>query len=122
MNSWEQFAHILQPRNFFTAVEHVGGAVLEKIFSCLARGGTVVTCGATAGREVRFDLWPFFVKQQRLVGSYGRTRADLTATLEWVRDGKLKPVIDRVFPLAETPLAFAALRQRTVLGKVVVRP
>ena len=103
-------------------VEHVGGKVLGQVFNCLARGGTVVTCGATAGREVSLDLWPFFVKQQRLVGSYGRTRQDLVTTLEWARAGKLKPVIDRIFPLNETPAAFAALRQRTVLGKVVVRP
>src|ERR1043166_408540 len=51
-------------------VEHVGGKVLEQVFSCLARGGTIVTCGATAGRDVSLNLWPLFVKQQRLIGSY----------------------------------------------------
>jgi NADPH:quinone reductase-like Zn-dependent oxidoreductase len=103
-------------------VEHVGGAVLEQVFTCLARGGSVVTCGATAGREPTLNLWPFFVKQQRLIGSYGRNRADMAATLEWARDGKLKPVIDRVFPLAQAAEAFAQLRGRAVLGKVLVQP
>ncbi|MBI2928706.1 MAG: zinc-binding dehydrogenase [Verrucomicrobia bacterium] len=103
-------------------VEHVGGQVLEQVFSCLARGGTVVTCGATAGREVALNLWPFFVKQQRLVGSYGRNRTDTQTTLEWAAAGKLKPVIDRVYPLADTPQAFAAVRNRDVLGKVLVKP
>jgi len=46
--------------------------VLEQAFNCLARGGAIVTCGATAGREVMLNLWPFFVKEQRLIGSYGR--------------------------------------------------
>lgn len=101
-------------------VEHVGGEVLVKVFECLARGGTVVTCGATAGREVALNLWPFFVKQQRLIGSYGRDRADMEATLDWAAQGRLKPVIDRVVPLEETPAAFAALRARTVMGKVLV--
>ncbi len=101
-------------------VEHVGGEVLQKCFECLARGGTIVTCGATAGREVPFNLWPFFVKQQRFIGSYGRNRADMQATLEWAAAGKLKPVIDSVFPLAQTAAAFARLRSRNVLGKVVV--
>ncbi|MEY2465601.1 MAG: hypothetical protein QOD03_122, partial [Verrucomicrobiota bacterium] len=64
-------------------VEHVGGEVLLKCFECLARNGTIVTCGATAGREVKLNLWPLFVKQQRLVGSYGRNRADMEATLAW---------------------------------------
>jgi len=103
-------------------IEHVGGEVLTKCFDCLARGGTIVTCGATAGREVKLNLWPLFVKQQRLVGSYGRTLADLQATLDWAHAGKLKPVIDSVFPLAEAPAAFAKLRSRSVLGKVLILP
>jgi len=102
-------------------VEHVGGKVLEQAFNCLARGGAIVTCGATAGREVTLNLWPFFVKEHRLIGSYGRNRVDLERTLEWAAAGKLRPVIHRIFPLEETPRAFAALRDRTVLGKLVIR-
>lgn len=109
-------------RGVDVVVEHVGGPVLEQVFHCLARGGTVVTCGATAGREVTLRLWPFFVKQHRLVGSYGRTRRDLVTTLDWAAAGRLRPVIDRVLPLAEAAAGFAALRARVVLGKVVVEP
>ena len=103
-------------------VEHVGGKVLEQVFNCVVRGGTVVTCGATAGREVTFNIWPLFVKQHRLIGSYVRNRADLTATLEWAAEGKLKPAIDRILPLEETVSGYAALRQRAVLGKVLIKP
>lgn len=103
-------------------VEHVGGPVLQQGFNCLARGGTIVTCGATAGRQVPFDLWPFFVKQQRLVGSYGRNVADFKATLAWAAEGRLKPVLDSVVPLAEAPKAYGRLRSRQVLGKIVVTP
>ena len=101
-------------------IEHVGGEVLVKCFDCLARNGTIVTCGATAGREVTLNLWPFFVKQQRLIGSYGRNRADMIATLEWAAARKLRPVIHSVLPLARTAEAFAALRERRVLGKLVI--
>jgi 2-desacetyl-2-hydroxyethyl bacteriochlorophyllide A dehydrogenase len=103
-------------------VEHVGGPILERIFGCLARGGTIVTCGATAGNKVNLDLWPLFVKQQRLIGSYGRNSADLKATLEWAASGKLKPVIDSTLPLSKTAEAFQRLRAREVLGKVVIEP
>ena len=123
MGTWpSEVRRLTGRRGVDVVVEHVGGAVLEQAFACLARGGTVVTCGATAGREPRLDLWPFFVKQQRLVGSYGRNRSDLAATLDWAAAGHLKPVIDRILPLAETPAAFAALRARTVRGKILVRP
>jgi 2-desacetyl-2-hydroxyethyl bacteriochlorophyllide A dehydrogenase len=103
-------------------VEHVGGALLPQVFQCLARGGTVVTCGATAGREVTLNLWPLFVKQQRLVGSYGRNRADFERTLEWAAAGRLKPVIDSTYPLPRAAEALAHLRSRAALGKVLVEP
>ena len=109
-------------RGVDVVVEHIGGEGLPKVFECLARGGTVVTCGATAGRNVTFDLWPFFVKQQRLVGSYGRSRADMVETLAWAADGRLQAVVDAVLPLAETGEAFARLRARQVLGKLVIVP
>jgi NADPH:quinone reductase-like Zn-dependent oxidoreductase len=103
-------------------VEHVGGEVLGQCFDCLARGGTIVTCGATAGREVKLNLWPIFVKQQRLVGSYGRNRRDIETTLAWAAAGKLKAVIDSVVPLADTAAAFSRLRARAVQGKLVIEP
>jgi 2-desacetyl-2-hydroxyethyl bacteriochlorophyllide A dehydrogenase len=117
-----EIRRITGKRGVDVVVEHVGGEVLRKCFECLARGGTIVTCGATAGNEAALNLWPFFVKQQRLIGSYSRNSADLKATLEWAADGRLKPVIHAVYPLDRTVEAFAALRSRTVLGKVLVDP
>ena len=109
-------------RGVDVVVEHVGAGVLEQCFDCLARNGTIVTCGATAGREVKLNLWPLFVKQQRLIGSYGRNRADMLTTLEWAAAGKLKPVIHSVVPLRHATEAFAALRARSVLGNIVITP
>lgn len=121
--SWPaEIRKITGKRGVDLVVEHVGGEVLLKCFECLARNGTIVTCGATAGREVSLNLWPLFVKQQRLIGSYGRNRADIQATLEWAAAGKLKPVIDSIFPLDQVPAAFAKLRSRQVLGKVLIEP
>jgi len=113
---------ITQKRGVDTVLEHVGGDVLLKCFECLARGGTIVTCGATAGRNVEFNLWPFFVKQHRLIGSYGRNRSDMQTTLEWASAGKLSAVIDEVYPLQKVPDAFARLRARKVRGKLVIKP
>jgi alcohol dehydrogenase len=57
-----------------------------------------------------------------VIGSYGRNRADLAATLAWAAEGKLRPIADRVFPLAEAPQALRLLRARQALGKLLVRP
>lgn len=111
---------ITDRRGVDIVVEHIGGKMLQQVFNCLARGGTVVTCGATAGRDVQINLWPFFVKQQRLIGSYGRNRADMIATLEWAAVGKLKAIIHKTYKLEDAPQAFADLRDRSVFGKAVV--
>jgi len=113
---------ITQKRGVDLVVEHVGGDVLLKCFNCLARGGAIVTCGATGGREVPLKLWPFFVKEQKLIGSYGRNRRDIVATLDWAAQGKIKAVVHETYPLAKTREAFTALRERRVLGKVVIQP
>lgn len=121
-DSWPaEVRHLTGKRGADVVIEHIGGRVLEQAFTCLARGGSIVTCGATAGREVKLNLWPLFVKEQRLIGSYGRDRRDLEKTLEWAAAGRIIPVINRVFALDETPQAFAALRDRTVLGKLVIK-
>lgn len=114
--------NITKKRGVDIVVEHIGGEVLRQCFTCLARGGTIVTCGATAGREPALNLWPFFVKEQKLVGSYGRNRKDIIATLDWAAEGKIKPVIDKVYPLSETREAYNALRERRVKGKAVIVP
>lgn len=113
---------ITQKRGVELVIEHVGGQVLEQVFHCLARGGTVVTCGATAGQEIHLNLWPFFVKQHRLIGSYGRNRTDMANTLEWAAQGKLKPIIDRSYTLAQVPEALLDLRDRKIQGKALVVP
>lgn len=111
---------ITQKRGVDVVVEHVGGEVLLACFTCLARGGTIVTCGATAGRDACLNLWPFFVKEQKLIGSYGRNRADIAATLDWAAKGKIKATIYETYPLEKTSQAFADLRDRRVEGKAVI--
>lgn len=115
-----QVRDFTKKRGVDLVIEHVGGEVFEKCIQCLARGGSIVTCGATAGREVRINLWPLFVKQQCVIGSYGRNRADIQTTLEWAALGKLRPAIHETFPLERLPEAFALLRSRQALGKLVI--
>ena len=121
-NWGKEVRQITNKRGVDLAVEHVGGPALEQVFHSLARGGRVVTCGATAGRDVSINLWPFFVKQFELIGSYGRTRHDMKMTLEWAAAGRLTAQIDRVYPLEQIPQALADLRAGRVRGKLMIDP
>ncbi|MFQ5664557.1 MAG: zinc-binding dehydrogenase [Terriglobia bacterium] len=101
--------------------EHVGKATWEKSLASLAPRGRLVTCGATTGGEVRLDIRFLFTRQWSLLGSYMGTRGELHTVLKLVERGKLRPVVDRVFPLAEAANAHAHLENREQFGKVVLR-
>jgi len=102
--------------------EHIGSDVWDQNLKCLARGGRLVTCGATTGSKVTLDLRYLFVKQMHLIGSYMGSRGELLKVIEGVRSGHFVPVVDRVFPLEEAADAHRYLKDRAQFGKVVLRP
>jgi len=103
-------------------VEHVGVATWDESIRSLKTAGTLVTCGATTGAEVKIDLRHLFARQLRLLGSYMGTMAELHEVLSHVFAGRLKPVLDRTFPLGEIRAAHECLENGQIFGKVVVNP
>lgn len=104
------------------AVENVGGAVFEKSIKALARNGRVVTCGATAGNDATFNVTRFFLSQQTIYGSFMGTKAELLRYMPCFADGRLRAVIDRVYPLREAQEAVRRLLHREQFGKIVLAP
>jgi NADPH:quinone reductase-like Zn-dependent oxidoreductase len=102
--------------------EHVGGAVFEKALGALARNGRLVTCGATAGNQVALDINLLFGRHLSLLGSWMGRRSELVEVLRFIRDGRLRPVVDSVMPLAEARKAHERIEARQHFGKVVLVP
>jgi NADPH:quinone reductase-like Zn-dependent oxidoreductase len=102
--------------------EHVGGPVFEKAVGAIARGGRLVTCGATAGGKATLDLNLLFGRHLSLLGSWMGRRAELVEVLQFIRDGRLVPVVDSVRPLAEARAAHERIEARENFGKVVLVP
>jgi NADPH:quinone reductase-like Zn-dependent oxidoreductase len=113
---------ITEKRGVDVAFEHVGAATWAKSVESLAAGGRVVTCGITTGYDVKLDLRPLFTKQQSLLGSFMGTLGELHRVLKFVFQGKLKPVIDTVYPMAEIADAHRRVENKEQFGKVVVLP
>jgi NADPH:quinone reductase-like Zn-dependent oxidoreductase len=109
-------------RGVDVVVEHVGAATWERSVQSLAAGGRLVTCGATTGYDVKLDLRFLFSKQQTVMGSYMGTLGELHRVLKFVFAGKLRPVIDTTFPLAEAEAAHRRLERREQFGKVILTP
>jgi NADPH:quinone reductase-like Zn-dependent oxidoreductase len=101
-------------------VEHVGAATWDRSVRCLARGGRVVTCGATTGFETRLDLRHLFARQLALIGSYMGAKHELLKAADLFFKGTVRPTVDRTYPLADAAQAHARLESSEQFGKIVL--
>jgi alcohol dehydrogenase len=99
--------------------EHVGGEGFNGSLLCLKRGGRLVTCGATAGSTITFNLMQLFQQQYRIFGSFGASMRNIRDSLAKMADGML-PVIDTEIGLADLERGLARLESRQVFGKIIV--
>jgi alcohol dehydrogenase len=103
-------------------VNYTGGDTWVPSLRTLARHGRLLTCGATAGYDPKTDIRYIWRREVNIIGANGWTREDLEALLLAVERGSIKPIIDRVFPLAESAEAMRVLEDREVFGKIIVCP
>ncbi|HXG59556.1 MAG TPA: zinc-binding dehydrogenase [Thermoanaerobaculia bacterium] len=101
--------------------EHVGAETFPRSLRALARGGRLVTCGATTGADVTINLRLVFFKLLSILGSTMGSLAELREIMNHVEAGRLRPVVDRVLPLEEVREAHRILENREAFGKVVLR-
>jgi NADPH:quinone reductase-like Zn-dependent oxidoreductase len=101
-------------------VEHVGQATWDRSVRCLARGGRLVTCGATSGFKTDLDLRHLFARQLAFLGSYMGGKAELLRAAYLFFSGVLSPVIDSTFPLSETAQAHRRMESSERFGKIVL--
>ena len=102
--------------------EHIGPATWDKSIKSLAKGGRLVTCGATTGPEVKTDLRYIFSRELSIFGSVMGPRAELLHLVGLLAAKKLRGVIDSTFPLKETRAAQEKMAGRIFFGKIVVIP
>jgi NADPH:quinone reductase-like Zn-dependent oxidoreductase len=103
-------------------IEHVGEATWDRSVRALARGGRLVTCGATSGHYAGIDLRHLFARQLSLLGSYMGAKSELREAAAHFFAGRLTPVIDEVMPLADAAAAHARLESKSHFGKIVLTP
>ncbi len=107
-------------RGVDVVVDNVGRATLTDSMRAVARGGRIVIVGNTAGPQAEIDVRFIFSKQISIIGSTMGDHQDFRDVMAQVWAGKLRPVVDRVLPLAEGRAAFEALERGEQFGKVVL--
>lgn len=118
----DRVKEITSGRGVDVVFEHVGGDTLVDSLASLAKNGRVVTCGATSGGTAPLDIRFFYMRQLSLLGSFMGTRQELEQIIPLIRDRKLRPVIDRTFPLSEAKTAQRWMEDRRNFGKILLLP
>jgi NADPH:quinone reductase-like Zn-dependent oxidoreductase len=103
-------------------VEHVGQATWGESMKSINPGGTIVTCGATTGPKAEFDIRFLFARQLSFLGSYMGTMGELHEVLGHVFAGRIKGIVDSVFPLSEARAAHVRMEKSEMFGKIVLKP
>ena len=109
-------------RGVDVVIEHVGEATWDRSVRALARGGRLVTCGATTGYRGGIDLRHLFARQLSLLGSYMGRKTELLLAAPYFFEGQLRPAIDEVLPLADARRAQERLENGQQFGKIVLVP
>ena len=102
-------------------IEHVGEATWRTSLDAAAQGGRIVVCGATSGPNPPAALHRIWWKELVIYGSTMGTKADFEGAYELVKSGRVRPIVDQVFPLAEARAAHERLEAGEQFGKIVLR-
>ena len=116
----ERVKLLTEGRGVDVVIEHIGPEVWDSSLESLAKGGRLITCGATTGGDVKLNLRYVFSRQLTIKGSYMGTRAELAKVAELMGQGRLISVIDRTFPLQEARAAQELMLSRRFFGKIVL--
>src|SRR5580693_9436877 len=103
-------------------INFTGGDTWVPSLRCLKRGGKLLVCGATAGHDPKEDLRFIWTFELQIIGSNSFYDDNLQALMRLIAAGQIKPVIDKVLPLEEAREGLRLIRDREVIGKVVVTP
>jgi NADPH:quinone reductase-like Zn-dependent oxidoreductase len=112
---------LTEKRGVDVVVDCVGGTGWVQSLAALAKGGRLVTCGATAGAHPATDIQRIFWNQLKIFGSTLGDRADFAEVLSFIAASGTRPLIDRVFPLSEAARAQERMEQGKQFGKIVLR-
>ncbi len=121
--SWSREIYELTDRlGVDIVVDNVGAATFSGSLRVLRRGGRLLTVGNSSGPKVDLDNRYIFGKHLSIIGSTMGTITDFETVMGLLFDGRLRAVIDTVYPLSDGPMAIQRLAEGDLAGKLVLKP
>jgi NADPH:quinone reductase-like Zn-dependent oxidoreductase len=118
----EEVKYLTNGKGVDAVIEQIGSNVLPKALNCLRKGARLVTLGTTAGNKIEIDVQHFYRNNLAMLGTSGTTHREVKAVFELVKNGKLKPIIDKTFALKDASLAHKYMEERRNFGKIILKP
>lgn len=118
----DEIRELTDGRGVDVVVDHVGPATWDDSMKSLAKGGRLVTCGATTGPKAETNINRVFWNQLQIIGSTMATPGEIDDVLSLVWDGTFNPHIRAALPMSEIDRAHEMIEERDGFGKVVVVP
>jgi crotonyl-CoA carboxylase/reductase len=100
--------------------EHVGREVFSTSVFTAKPFGKVVTCGATSGYMVDFDVRYLWMRQKQIVGSHAFNAYEAWRANELIREGKIRPVMWRAMGFGDLPEAHRLVQENRHIGKISI--
>jgi crotonyl-CoA carboxylase/reductase len=100
--------------------EHVGREVFPVSVFAAKPFGQIVTCGATTGYMLDFDVRYLWMRQKRIVGSHAFNAYEAWRANDLIREGKIRPVMWRAMGFDELPEAHRLVQENRHVGKISI--
>ena len=118
----DEVRRLTDGRGVDAAIDCVGGDLFASALRALCKDGRLIFCGGHGGAVVPFDLLPAFRQEWAVIGARTGTTAEHVHVMRLVAEGKLRPLIHVVLPLAEAQESHRILESSEQFGRVVLTP
>jgi NADPH:quinone reductase-like Zn-dependent oxidoreductase len=119
-DNWSKAVHeFTNKKGVDIVVDNVGTTFMSSL-RCLRKGGRLLTVGNSGGPKFEIDNRYIFAKHLAIIGSTMSTQDDFATVMDLVVAGKLNPIIDRTFPLADAAAAQERLWRGENFGKITL--
>ena len=119
---YKKVREIINTQGVDVIYEHIGKSAFPQEVGLLKMGGTLVSTGATTGYDSIIDLRYLFFRGINLLGATLGTKAGLEQVMYWASKGKIKPVIDTIFPFGNMVEGHIKMAESQLFGKILTTP